>query len=207
MQRVERVSELTSGLTQSSESHGRSGTDGLTKTDSPTSEISANATQAGGLKGFIDKGAGSEQRAAQPRDSRNRSIISPASPVPVRYGFAAPSQNNYQLRKAQSSAGRPLTCETSQAASTPLTRRIQVLNVGTHRHHFAEEVACSPVARWRGRSDGSDPLRPPADPAAGRYRRRPCLSLDSTAADRQRGATTCIRSIPVSLLHDTSRSA
>ncbi len=134
-------------------------TDGLTQSIFRNRESFRNASRAGGLK---DSSTGSTQNTARRPDSRT-STVDLATFTALRSGQLTPAAVVARSANAQSFAGRPLASEvveTSLTASSPLTRRVSMLNVGTDRHH-PSWVACSPMARWRGRSGGSNPLRPP----------------------------------------------
>lgn len=153
--------------------HGRTYGDALNR-----EEILRTATRAGGPKEVIHRSLhGRGQSAAR----------LPAQPEPLaKRRPSGPPKNCTRHRACGSRAHRPVPCgvllelqmlrvlpvDPSFAAkancTNAATRRTEVEEIATPRHR-QKLAACSPVARWHGKSDGSNPLRPPAsDPAAGR---------------------------------------
>lgn len=143
--------------------------------DSPLDQSFSNTSPAKSAKTIIEVERG--QTPARFPDSERVIVRHQPAPVEAPDGQARPlmllffrlssrgcSVSSFK-KNAQSFAGAPLTREKIASCTNSATRRVQAYQVDARRHHIdvSSRVACSPIARWRGESDGSNPLRRPTN--------------------------------------------
>lgn len=153
-------------------------TDVLTQKHSTKREIFRIATRAISAKRISESGSG--QNPARLPDSGK--VTSPTSlpgqprtasqtldAVDVLGGGPRGGGVSRSKKNAQGFSARPQLRNIAACTNTA-SRRVQAWTTDARRHQStSRRVGCSPVARWHGRSHGSDPLRPPAySSAAGR---------------------------------------